>query len=64
MVVHIVKETTMKRHRVLQPHVQVSIRIECLFSSFCLDNMAKFCYYSYVIFMDTNERKGLRKILI
>ena len=35
MVVPIVKETTMKRHRVLQPHVQVFIRIECVFSSLC-----------------------------
>jgi hypothetical protein len=35
IVVHIVKETSMKRQRVLQPHVQVFIRIECVFSSLC-----------------------------
>jgi hypothetical protein len=30
MVVHIVKETAMKRHRVLQPHVQVFISFVCI----------------------------------
>ena len=43
MVVPIVKETTMKRHRVLQPHVQVFIRIECAFSSLCF-YFLKFCF--------------------
>jgi hypothetical protein len=63
MVVPIVKETTMKRHRVLQPHVQVFIRIGCLFSSFCFyflkfwfvlsfGNNIEILYYTYIRFHD------------
>jgi hypothetical protein len=37
------KETTMKRHRMLQPHVQVFIRIECVFSSICF-YFLNFCF--------------------
>ena len=43
MVVPIVKEKTMKRHRVLQPHVQVFIRIDCVLSSLCF-YFLKFCF--------------------
>ena len=55
MVVPIVKETMMKRHRVLQPHVQVFIIIECLFSSFCFYFikfwfvLSLYKFYSYTI---------------
>ena len=63
MVVPIVKETRMKRHRVLQPHVQVFIRIGCLFSSFCFyflkcwfvlsfGNNIEILYYTLIQFHD------------